>query len=165
MINPHSGITEEFLSMARMHSRKKGISGSKKPLSKSLPVWLRYKPKEAELLIAKLAKEGKNTSELGITLRDTYGIPDVRILLKKKITKILKEKGITTELPDDLLSLIRKSVEIRKHMETNKKDQTAKRGIMLTESKIKRLTKYYKRTGKLASEWKFDPERAGFFMK
>ena len=148
-----------------MHSRKHGKSGSTKPLKKSLPVWLRYKPKEAELLIAKLAKEGKNTSEIGIILRDTYGIPDLKLLFKKKLSKILTEKGETSELPDDLLALIRRSVAIRKHMETNNKDQTAKRGLNLTESKIKRLTKYYKKSGKLASEWKYDPQRAGFFMK
>src|SRR3989344_294630 len=151
--------------MARRYSRKHGKSGSKKPLKKVLPVWLRYKPKEVELLIAKLAKEGKNSSEIGIILRDTYGIPDVRTLCKKKITGILKEKNLTTEIPEDLLALIRRSVAIRKHLEANVKDQTARRGITLTESKIKSLIKYYKATGKLASEWKFDPERAGFFTK
>jgi len=151
--------------MARMHSRKRGQSGSKRPISKSLPVWSRYKPQEAELLIAKLAKEGKNSAEIGTTLRDTYGIPDVRLLFNKKLSAVLKEKGLTQELPDDILALIRRSVAIRKHMETGAKDQTAKRGLQLTESKIKRLTKYYKRTGKLASEWKYDPKRAGFFMK
>ena len=78
---------------------------------------------------------------------------------------LLKEKKIAPELPDDLTALIRNSVAIRKHLETNHKDQTAKRGLTLTESKIKALTKHYKKTGKLASEWKFDPERAGFFTK
>lgn len=151
--------------MARMYSRKHGKSGSKKPIKKALPVWLRYKPEEVELLIAKLAKEGKSSSEIGIVLRDTYGISDVRLLCKKKITQILVEKKIAPELPDDLMSLIRKSVAVRKHLETNHVDQTAKRGLTLTESKIKRLTKHYKKTGKLASEWKFDPERAGFYTK
>jgi len=151
--------------MARMHSRKRGKSGSKKPVKKVLPVWLRYEPKEVELIMAKLAKDGKNASEIGTLLRDTYGIPDVRLLFKKKISSILKEKNIAPEVPDDLTSLIRKSVGTRKHIENNRKDQTAKRGLTLTESKIKRLTKYYKRTGKLSSEWKYDPERAGFFMK
>lgn len=151
--------------MARKYSRKHGKSGSKKPSKKVLPVWLRYKPKEVELLITRLAKEGKNSSEIGIVLRDTYGIPDVKTLCKKKISDILKEKELAQEIPDDLLSLIRRSVAIRKHIETNRKDQTAKRGLILTESKIKLLIKYYKKTGKLASEWKFDPARAGFYTK
>ena len=130
-----------------------------------MPVWLRYKPQEVELLIAKFAKEGKSSSELGIILRDTYGIPDVRLLCKKKISQILKEKKLAQEIPDDLLALIRRSVAVRKHLETNHKDETAKRGIILTESKVKALTKHYKKIGKLSSEWKFDPERAGFFTK
>ena len=151
--------------MARKYSRKHGKSGSKKPIKKSLPVWLRYKPEELELIIAKLAKEGKNSSEIGIVLRDTYGIPDVRLLFKKKISQILRENKIAPEVPDDLTALIRRSVAIRKHLETNHKDQTGKRGLTLTESKIKALTIYYKKSGKLTSEWKFDPERAGFYTK
>ncbi|MCH7613484.1 MAG: 30S ribosomal protein S15 [Candidatus Marinimicrobia bacterium] len=151
--------------MARKYSRKHGKSGSKKPIKKTLPVWLRYKPNEVEILIVKLAKEEKSSSEIGIILRDTYGIPDVRTLCKKKISQILIEKKTAPELPDDLTALIRKSVAIRKHTETNNKDETAKRGLTLTESKIKLLTTYYKKSGKLASEWKFDPERAGFYTK
>ena len=151
--------------MSRMHSGKHGKSGSKRPTKRVVPVWLIYKPKEVELLIAKFAKEGKSSSEIGLILRDTYGIADVRTLCKKKISEILKEKSLSTELPDDLIALIRKSVSIRKHMDLNKKDQTAKRGLLLTESLIKRLTKYYKRTGKVASEWKYDPARAGFYTK
>ena len=54
--------------MARMHSRKKGQSGSKKPLKKEKPTWIRYKPAEIELLIVKLAKEGKTSSEIGIKI-------------------------------------------------------------------------------------------------
>ncbi len=148
-----------------MHSGSRGKSGSKKPIKKTVPVWVSYKPKESELIIAKLAKEGRSAAEIGTILRDTYGIPDARTLFKKKISQILSEKNLNPELPEDILALVRRSVMIRKHMETNKKDQTARRGLMLTESKIKRLTKYYKRTGKLEENWKFDPSRAGFFMK
>ena len=150
--------------MARLYSRKRGKSGSKKPIKKTMPLWVRYKPKEIEMLIVKLAKEGLADSKIGVILRDTYGIPDVRIICKKKISKIIEEKGIKKELPEDLTALIKKAVLVRKHLEENKKDEVAKRGLTLTESKIKRLTKYYKKTGKLASEWKYEPERAGFFV-
>ena len=150
--------------MARLYSRKRGKSGSKKPIKKTMPLWVRYKPKEIEMLIVKLAKEGLADSKIGVILRDTYGIPDVRIICKKKISKIIEEKGIKKELPEDLAALIKKAVLVRKHLEENKKDEVAKRGLTLTESKIKRLTKYYKKTGKLASEWKYEPERAGFFV-
>jgi small subunit ribosomal protein S15 len=151
--------------MARMYSRKKGKASSKKPIKKTVPVWLRYKPKEVEMLILKLAKEGKTPSKIGTILRDIYGIPDVRVLCKKKITKIMEEKGIKQDIPEDLAALIKKAVLIRKHLEENKKDEGAHRGLILTESKIKRLVKYYKKTGKLPSEWKYDVEKAGFFVE
>jgi len=150
--------------MARMHSRRKGKSGSKKPHQKS-PLWVRYKPKEVELLIVKLAKEGKIASEIGLILRDTYGIPDVKKVTGKKITKILEEKKLAGKIPDDLMALIKKDIAVRKHIEGNSKDETAKRGLTLAESKIKRLVKYYKTTGKLPEEWKYDPKRVRFYIE
>ena len=151
--------------MSRMHSRRKGKAGSKKPVKKTIPLWVRYKPGEVEMLIAKLAREEHRSSKIGAILRDTYGIPDVRTICKKKISAIIEEKGIKKEIPEDLKALIKKVVLVRKHLEENKKDEVAHRGLILTESKIKRLVKYYKKSGKLASEWKYDPERAGFFVE
>lgn len=151
--------------MARMHSRKRGRARSKKPLKQVKPIWLRYGSKEIELLIVKLAKEEKTTSQIGTLLRDTYGIPDCQTVTKKKISQILKEHNIIPELPEDLTALIKKSILVKKHMEENKKDQPAKRGLLLTESKINRLTKYYKRTGRLPLDWSFDQSKASFFIQ
>ena len=58
--------------MARMHSRKKGKSTSKKPIKKAVPVWIRYKQKEIEMLISKLAKEGNTASKIGTPVNDTF---------------------------------------------------------------------------------------------
>ena len=148
-----------------MHSRKRGKHGSKKPAKKTSPSWIRYKPKEAELLIAKLAKDGKTTSQIGILLRDVYGIPSALALCGKSVSAILKEKKLTQEVPEDLTALFKKFALIKKHLEANKHDQTAARGLLLTSSKIGRLTKYYKRTGRVPETWKFDTERAGFFAE
>lgn len=151
--------------MARMYSRKRGKAGSKKPIKRTIPLWVRYKPKEVEMLIMKLTKEGHTSSKIGAILRDTYGIPDAKFLCKKKISKIMEEKGVKKEIPEDIIALIKRAISIRKHLEENKKDEVAHRGLTLTESKIKRLVKYYKKTGKVASEWKYEPERAGFFVE
>lgn len=151
--------------MARMYSRARGKSGSKKPAGKTSHSWLTYKPKEVELLIVKLAKEGKAPSHIGLMLRDTYGIPDVRSLLKKRITEVLKEKNLLKELPEDLLALIKKDVAIMKHMKANKQDMTSKRGQLITESKIKKLVKYYKSKSRIPETWKYDPEKAGIYME
>jgi small subunit ribosomal protein S15 len=145
--------------MSRMHSAAKGKSGSKKPVKKTKPVWVRYGQNEIEFIIVKLAKEGKTPSQIGLILRDIYGIPDIKVMLGKSVTKLMKEKSLLAELPEDLMALIKKSILIRKHLEQNHKDETANRGLQLTESKIKRLIKYYKRTGKIQEGWKYDPEK------
>lgn len=151
--------------MARMHSRVKGKSGSKKPLDISKPLWVRYGGKEVEMLIAKLAKEEMSSSEIGVVLRDSYGIPNVKQITGKNIQQILKEKNLLKEVPEDLKALIKKALMIRKHLEHNKQDMTAKRGLQLTESKVNRLIKYYKGKKKLPIDWKYDPETAKMFIE
>ncbi|MBD3249215.1 30S ribosomal protein S15 [Candidatus Woesearchaeota archaeon] len=151
--------------MARKYSRKKGKAGSHKPERKTAPSWIRYKPKEIEMLIVKLAKKGKTSSQIGIFLRDSYGIPSVKEVTKKKIQKILKENKITSEIPEDLMALIKRSIAIRKHLEENHKDESAKRGLILTESKLKSLARYHKRAGNLAEEWKYHPERIRLYVE
>ncbi len=151
--------------MARMYSKKKGKSGSKKPLAGKKPTWIRYTKKEIELLITKFAKEGKTTSEIGIILRDSYGIPDAKQITGKSVSAVLKEKNIAHEVPEDILALLRRSMLIRKHLEGNKHDMSALRGLQLTESKIKRLVKYYKRAEKIAPDWKYDPKTVKVYVK
>ncbi len=151
--------------MARMHSRAKGKSRSTKPSKKGVPAWVQYKPKEVELLAIKYSKEGKTPSQIGVYLRDEYGIPDIKLITGKPITKILEEKKAGPDIPEDLSALIRKAVLIKKHLEAKKQDLTAKRGLQLTESKIRRLAKYYKNSGKLPKDWKYDPEKIKLYVE
>jgi len=150
--------------MARMHSRKKGKSKSKKPLKAKKPIWERYNKKEVLLLIEKLAKSNP-PSKIGLILRDTYGIPDIKILTGSSLTAILKDLNLTPKLPEDLSSLIKREIKILKHLETNKKDQPTIHGLRLTESKIKRLSKYYKKINKLPKAWKFNREKAKLLLE
>ncbi len=144
--------------MARMYSRAKGKSGSKKPENPTIPSWNRLKDKEVEALVVKLAKEGKNAAQIGLILRDSYGIVSTKLLTGKRVSEVLAEKKLTPEIPDDVRSLIKRMVQLRKHLEENHKDETGKRGMLITESKIRRLVKYYKRIGQLPIDWKFDAE-------
>jgi len=146
--------------MARKYSGKKGKSGSKKPVKKTKQVWLRYSDKEVEQLIIKLSKQDNTQSKIGTILRDTYGVPDVRRILNKKIGKILEENKLKPKLPEDLIALIKKQLNILKHLESNKKDMPAKRGLQLTENKINKLIKYYKREGILDKDWIYDRQKA-----
>ena len=150
--------------MARMHSRKKGKSGSTKPIVIKKKTWMNYTQQEVEQIISKLAKENP-PSKIGLILRDTYGIPDIRFVLNKKLTKFLEEKNIIKTLPEDLTNLIQKHIAITKHLEKNKKDQPSKRGLILTESKIKRLVKYYKKTNRIPKDWKFDTKKAKLYLE
>ena len=97
---------------------------------------------------------------IGIILRDQCGIPLAKPILGKKITKVLEEKGLAPEIPEDLQALIRRALRIRRHLETHRKDLHSRRGLQLIESKIHRLAKYYRRVGKLPPDWKYDPKRA-----
>lgn len=148
-----------------MYSGKKGKHGSKKPVRKIPPTWLKYKPFEVEKLVTKLAKEGKTSAQIGLMLRDTYGIPSVKSVTSKKIGRILKENEASPKLPEDLTNLVKRAIEINKHMLNNKKDMTAKRGLQLTESKIRRLVAYYKKRKMLPREWNYSIEQAKFLIK
>ena len=147
-----------------MHSSSKGKSGSTKPMKK-IPSWAPYKDTEVEKLILKYAKAGKSSSEIGLTLRDAYGIHNIKALTGKSIGTFLAENKVTKKLPEDLLNLIKRMINIRRHLEKNKQDQTAKRGLLLTNSKLKRLVKYYKRSKKLPEDWKLDQEKLKMYLE
>lgn len=151
--------------MGRMHSSGKGKSRSYKPLERKAPTWLEYKPKEIEQIIVKLAKSGETPSRIGLHLRDQYGIPDVKAVLGKSITSILEDNNLLSEIPEDLMSLLRREVFLKKHLESNRHDEGAKRGMILTQSKTKRLIKYYKTVGKLKEDWKYDPKRIALIVE
>jgi len=151
--------------MARMHSRSKGKASSKKPLAKKKHTWQRYDKDEIRQLIVKLVKAQNSSSKIGMILRDSYGIPDVKQAAGATITKILAEEKLLPKLPEDMLSLIKRYIKIVKHLESNKKDNTSLKGRQLTESKIKRLAKYYKNVGKIPLDWRFSREQASMLIE
>ncbi|MFT7615758.1 MAG: small subunit ribosomal protein S15 [Candidatus Woesearchaeota archaeon] len=151
--------------MAKKYSRSKGQSGSTKPYVKENPAWMTHKDKEVEALVVKYVKEKLTAAQVGIKLRDQYGIPSIKIATGKTVTQILTEKKLTKSLPQDLIDCIAKFIAVTKHYETNKQDKTSFRGRQLAVSRISRLVKYYKETGKIANTWKFDPNRAGMYLE
>jgi small subunit ribosomal protein S15 len=150
--------------MARKYSGAKGVAGSKRPIKKVVQSWSRYGAKEVEMLVLKLNKEGQTPSQIGLHLRDVYGIPDVKTLCKKSITQILADKKALNPMPEDLMALIKKLTLIKKHMDENKQDNVALRGLQITESKIQRLIKYYKGTGRLSKDWTYDVSKAKLYV-
>ena len=61
-----------------------------------------------------------------------------------KILRIMKGLGLAPEIPEDLYHLIKKAVSMRKHLELNRKDKDGKFRLILVESRIHRLARYYK---------------------
>jgi len=146
--------------LARLYTSKRGKSGSIRPVSKKAPPWVKYKPEEVEAVMLKLAKEGHNASNIGMMLRDQYGIALVKPILGKKIGEVLASAGLAPKVPEDLESLLKKAEGLRKHLERNKKDYSTKRRLALVESKIHRLVKYYKASKMLEPDWKYKPMAA-----
>jgi small subunit ribosomal protein S15 len=151
--------------MARMHSKKRGKSGSKRPAVKVAPEWTEYAPHEVEELIAKFGKETKGPTEIGMILRDMYGIASVQNLCGKSISTILIDSGVKLEYPEDLLNLIKRAVNMREHLKTNRSDRHNRTKLIHVESKIGRLVKYYTKSGRLPADWKYDPEKAALLVK
>ncbi len=145
--------------MARMHSRKKGHSGSTRPARLEKPVWVELSPEEVEGEVVKLARKGYSNSMIGTIMRDSRGVPLIKVVTGKKVSKILEDNEIETTLPEDLANLVRKALNIRKHLEENHKDLESKKGLNRCESKVYRLIKYYKKKKVLPVDFKYDPEK------
>jgi len=146
--------------MGRMHSGGKGISGSALPYRRSPPSWLKVSKSEVVDHIAKLAKKGLTPSQIGVILRDSHGIAQVRSVTGNKIVRILKALGLAPQIPEDMYHLIKKAVSIRKHLERNRKDKDAKFRLILVESRIHRLSRYYKRAKQLPPTWRYESATA-----
>lgn len=145
--------------MARMHARRRGKSGSKRVYRDTKPPWVTMSDEEVEKKVVELYNEGYEPSMIGMILRDRYGIPSVRQATGKKLVQILREQGVQIKYPEDLKALIKRALNLRRHLETHKKDKHNMRGLQLIEAKIWRLSNYYKEKGVLPQDWKYDPER------
>jgi small subunit ribosomal protein S15 len=143
-----------------MPKQEKGKSDSTRPVSKRTPSWCKYQPEEVEALVVKLAKEGNSPSRIGAILRDQYSVPLVRPITGKTVTDMLKEAELAPAMPEDLGNLIKKAQSLGLHLEKNKKDLNNKRSLQMVEAKIHKLSRYYKREGKLPSNWKYEPKIA-----
>jgi small subunit ribosomal protein S13e len=105
----------------------------------------------------------------------------VRFLTGNKILRILKSQGASRvsccvvalayarffcaaglgpSIPEDLWHLVKKAVAVRKHLEVNRKDKDSKFRLILIESRIHRLSRYYKTVGVLPPTWRYESATA-----
>ncbi|HZA47924.1 MAG TPA: 30S ribosomal protein S15, partial [Nitrososphaera sp.] len=141
--------------MARIHVHTHGKSHSTRPTSKGTSPWLSQNRDQISALVVELAKEGFSPSEIGLRLRDAHGIPLVKPILGKSLTSILTENNIKSDMPEDLDKLVRKALGLQKHLRVHNSDHRNVRSLELIESKIHRLSKHYKREGKIPKNWKY----------
>jgi len=155
-----SDLDSKSAAMGRMHSNGKGISRSALPYKRTPPSWLKVTPQEVIEHVSKLAKKGLTPSQIGVILRDSHGIARVKNVTGNKILRILKANGLAPSIPEDLYHLIKKAVNVRKHLEKLRKDRDSKFRLILVESRIHRLARYYKTAGVLPPNWKYESSTA-----
>jgi small subunit ribosomal protein S13e len=79
--------------MGRMHAPGKGISDSALPYRRTQPSWLKTTSEDVREQIFKFAKKGLTPSQIGVILRDSHGIAQVKSVTGNKILRILKSNG------------------------------------------------------------------------
>lgn len=151
--------------LARMHSKTHGKSGKDHQKNPVQPEWLKISKDELTQLIVSFSRKGLMPSQIGMKLRDEYGVPNVKAILHKSILDTLNENGVAPKIPEDLLSLIKTAVNMRDHIKKNGRDTHNKVKLTHVESKIYRLSDYYREKGTLPKTWKYVAKEAALLVK
>ncbi len=116
---------------------------------------MNYSQDEIVTNIAKLSKEGLGPSQIGLRLRDDYGVPNTKTFLGKSIYEVLQEGKSAPSIPEDLGRLVERASKLKEHLANHHADRKNVRSLELLEAKIHRLSNYYKRTEKVPESWKY----------
>ncbi|MEM3781871.1 MAG: 30S ribosomal protein S15 [Candidatus Micrarchaeaceae archaeon] len=152
--------------MARMHTRRHGKSKSRKPEASAMThEHSEEKKKEVEALIGDYFKQGLSPAQIGQVLKDKHGVKYVKPILGMRLSEYMANQSMQRQLPADMLDLMRRAVRMRAHIARNHSDVHNKVRLVRVESKIWRLSKYYKHEGILPKDWHYDPEQAALIIK
>lgn len=141
--------------MSRIHSGRKGRAGSHRPFPRVKPDWVTADPAEVVEEAVKLAKAGTGPALAGAILRDSFGVPSVKLVTGKRMAEIRREGGVRADLPDDLQALLKRVVHLQRHLKVHPKDLSNSRGLSLMESRIRRLAHYYRAHKRLPEDWRY----------
>jgi len=103
------------------------------------PAWLKIKEDEMKQLIAELAKKYQ-PAQIGLILRDQYGIPTSKIY-GKKLKNYLKELGIKSSY--EFENAEKKLEKIKAHLKKNITDRKAKHRLQRAQSHLNRTRRYF----------------------
>jgi len=95
-------------------------------MAEKKPEWIKMKPSEVESLVADLAKKGETPEKIGLILRDTHGIPKVK-LVGKKISRIILDAKMSTGTQK--IRVDKKVKVLQDHISKNKHDYKAQRSL------------------------------------
>jgi ribosomal protein S15P/S13E len=141
--------------MSRIHSGHKGRAGSHRPYPLTKPEWVTTTTEEIVEQAVQLSKSGQLAARIGQTLRDGYGVPSTRAVTGKRLGALLAEHDQKPEIPDDLQALLKRVVHLQHHLETHPKDLSNRRGLVLMESRIRRLARYYRQRHRIPESWRY----------
>ena len=141
--------------MSRIHSGHKGRAGSHRPYPLTKPAWVTVSKEELVTQAVQLSKTGILSAQIGLTLRDSYGVPSARAVTGQRLGALLKESGVSPEIPDDLQALLKRVVHLQRHLETHPKDLSNRRGLTPMESRIRRLARYYRQRKRIPDTWRY----------
>ncbi len=134
--------------------------GSQAPIRDAAPEWLGMLPREIEKKVGEMAKDGVQPAKIGLVLRDSFGVPDVKQATGKSIGAIVAESGFAPSIPQELTNLIHRAINLQEHLKGNRQDLHNRRGLELIEARIRKLAKYYQKRGELPTTWKYTRDGA-----
>ena len=103
------------------------------------PTWVKMKEPELKQTIVELSKKYA-PSQIGMVLRDQYGIPTTRIY-GKKLKEYLVEEGI--EVNEDLENAEKKVENMKEHLKNNVTDRKAKHKLQRAQARLNITRKYF----------------------
>jgi len=105
------------------------------------PTWVKTDEAALKKIIAELA-EKNSAPEIGLILRDQYGIPTTKIF-GKKLKQYLKELGLDKNEEVDNVS--KKVERLKEHLKTNVTDKKAKHKLQKAQAQLNTVNKYFEK--------------------
>jgi ribosomal protein S15P/S13E len=103
------------------------------------PTWIKISEKELVDIIKDLSQKYA-PSQVGMILRDQYGVPTTRVF-GKKLKKYLEDLGIETK--EDLVNAEKKVDSLKEHMKNNTGDKRSKHKLQKAQAHLNRTKRYY----------------------
>lgn len=103
------------------------------------PAWLKLSEEEMEKIILDLSSK-YSPAQIGLILRDQYGVPTTKVY-GKKLCEYLEKAG--KNVKPELENAKKKFDTIKEHLESNKQDKRSKHKFQKAQSHLNAMNTYY----------------------